>query len=114
MREGAAHEELFPLYTFCPFAAMSLPRELYYTASEVSITILQNKLLQLYRTKTFHVVNSNNINKLEVTAVSFIQVKDRSVVKTADFERCCVSPEGLQAAINDLMAGIPKARSFVR
>ncbi|CAI8033192.1 Phosphoacetylglucosamine mutase [Geodia barretti] len=41
-------------------------------------------------------------------------VKDRMVVKTTDFERNCVSPEGLQEAIDTLVASKPRARSFVR
>ena len=36
------------------------------------------------------------------------------MVKTADFERQCVSPAGLQDAINVLVASTPRGRSFVR
>ena len=36
------------------------------------------------------------------------------VVKTADYERECVSPEGLQAAIDSLVASTAQGRSFVR
>lgn len=43
-----------------------------------------------------------------------LQVKDRMVVKTADYERKCVSPIGLQDAIDILVAERPHGRSFVR
>lgn len=43
-----------------------------------------------------------------------LQVKDRMVVKTEDFERKCVSPTGLQDAIDVLVAEKPNGRSFVR
>lgn len=43
-----------------------------------------------------------------------LQVKDRMVVKTTDFERKCVSPVGLQYAIDVLVAGKAHGRSFVR
>jgi phosphoacetylglucosamine mutase len=43
-----------------------------------------------------------------------VKVKDRMVVKTTDFERHCLSPEGLQDAIDILVASKPCARSFVR
>ena len=36
------------------------------------------------------------------------------VVKTTDFERRCVRPEGLQTAIDALVASKPSGRSFVR
>lgn len=36
------------------------------------------------------------------------------VVKTTDFERKCVSPEGLQREIDCLVAQFSKGRSFVR
>ena len=42
------------------------------------------------------------------------QVKDRAQVRTADFERQCVSPVGLQSEIDKLVAQFPKGRSFVR
>ena len=43
-----------------------------------------------------------------------VTVKDRMVVKTADFERMCTAPEGLQLEINNLISKVPKGRSFVR
>lgn len=46
--------------------------------------------------------------------VSVHQVKDRMVVETTDFERQCVSPSGLQEAIDSLVTSTPKGRSFVR
>ena len=47
-------------------------------------------------------------------SINQLQVKDRMVVKTADFERQCVSPVGLQDAINTLVASRKNGRSFVR
>jgi len=46
--------------------------------------------------------------------VSAHQVKDRMAVETTDFERRCVSPPGLQEAIDSLVTSTPKGRSFVR
>lgn len=43
-----------------------------------------------------------------------VSVKDRSVITTTDAERICVTPDGLQAAINALVQQYPCARSFVR
>lgn len=43
-----------------------------------------------------------------------VMVKDRMVVKTADFERICTAPEGLQLEINKHVSKISKGRSFVR
>ncbi|GLV34248.1 nesthocker [Carabus blaptoides fortunei] len=43
-----------------------------------------------------------------------VTVKDRNVIKTTNAERTCVEPEGLQAAIDTLVARYPKGRSFVR
>lgn len=43
-----------------------------------------------------------------------VMVKDRMVVKTADFERICTAPEGLQLEIEKLVSKISKGRSFVR
>lgn len=45
---------------------------------------------------------------------NILQVKDRMVVKTTDFERKCVNPIGLQAAVDVLVANKPHGRSFVR
>lgn len=42
------------------------------------------------------------------------QVLDRTMVKTTDAERVCVSPPGLQAAIDKLVVTFSKGRSFVR
>lgn len=41
-------------------------------------------------------------------------MQDRNVIKTTNAERTCVEPEGLQAAIDTLVASYPKGRSFVR
>ncbi|XP_065088319.1 phosphoacetylglucosamine mutase [Ochlerotatus camptorhynchus] len=43
-----------------------------------------------------------------------IKVEDRSVITTTDAERVCVTPEGLQDAINEIVAKYNKGRSFVR
>lgn len=43
-----------------------------------------------------------------------VKVLDRTVVKTTDAERVCVSPPGLQAAIDKLVVTFSKGRSFVR
>ena len=46
--------------------------------------------------------------------ISHIQIFDRSVVTTTDVERKCVTPLGLQAAIDKLVAQVNCGRSFVR
>jgi len=43
-----------------------------------------------------------------------VSVQDRNVVTTADAERRCVTPAGLQAEIEALAAGQPLGRAFVR
>lgn len=43
-----------------------------------------------------------------------VKVKDRVAVKTADSERQCISPAGLQDAIDALVASKSRGRSFVR
>jgi len=43
-----------------------------------------------------------------------VAVKDRFIFETADAERRCVQPEGLQAEIDKLVAGVPLGRAFVR
>ncbi|MCL4127857.1 UNVERIFIED_CONTAM: hypothetical protein GTU68_000984 [Idotea baltica] len=43
-----------------------------------------------------------------------VTVKDRSVITTTDAERCCVTPLGLQDALNSLVGQYPRGRSFVR
>ncbi len=43
-----------------------------------------------------------------------VSVTDRSVVKTTDFERRCVSPVGLQDEIDGLVQKTPCGRSFIR
>ncbi len=43
-----------------------------------------------------------------------VQVKDRMVVKTTDFDRKCTSPEGLQEQIDALVFQETGGRSFVR
>jgi len=43
-----------------------------------------------------------------------VAVKDRTVVKTANAERTCTSPKGLQGAIDELVAKVQDGRSFVR
>ncbi|CAG9118744.1 unnamed protein product [Plutella xylostella] len=43
-----------------------------------------------------------------------LSVKDRNVVTTADADRQCTSPEGLQSRIDELVATVPSGRSFVR
>lgn len=40
--------------------------------------------------------------------------QDRRVITTTDAERICVTPEGLQGEINDLVSKYSKARAFVR
>lgn len=43
-----------------------------------------------------------------------VTVKDRMIVQTTDFERVCVSPEGLQAEIEKLVDTGSQERAFVR
>eukprot|EP00049_Salpingoeca_infusionum_P007283 m.118235 g.118235 ORF g.118235 m.118235 type:complete len:533 (+) comp13650_c1_seq1:129-1727(+) len=43
-----------------------------------------------------------------------VKIQDRSVVQTANAERECTAPEGLQAAIDALVAKVENGRSFVR
>lgn len=43
-----------------------------------------------------------------------IKVADRAVVTVTDAERQCVTPVGLQAEINRVVANYPQGRSFVR
>ncbi|KAK6186351.1 hypothetical protein SNE40_008402 [Patella caerulea] len=43
-----------------------------------------------------------------------VKVKDRNVISTTDAERKVVTPDGLQAAIDTIVTGYTKGRSFVR
>lgn len=43
-----------------------------------------------------------------------VRVRDRNVIATADAERKCVAPKGLQEKIDELTALYSKGRSFVR
>ncbi|EDW70507.1 phosphoacetylglucosamine mutase [Drosophila virilis] len=43
-----------------------------------------------------------------------IQVQDRNVIETADAERVCVKPEGLQEEINKVVSNYKRGRAFVR
>merc|ERR1712139_621818 len=43
-----------------------------------------------------------------------VAVADRGAFETTDAERKCVKPEGLQAALDALVAKAPKGRAFVR
>lgn len=43
-----------------------------------------------------------------------IHVADRNVITTTDAERKVVTPDGLQAGIDELVAKYPRGRSFVR
>ncbi|XP_063240207.1 phosphoacetylglucosamine mutase isoform X2 [Bacillus rossius redtenbacheri] len=43
-----------------------------------------------------------------------VTVQDRRVVQTTDAERVCVSPEGLQSKIDELVAKFERGRAFVR
>lgn len=43
-----------------------------------------------------------------------ISVADRSIITTTDAERKVVTPEGLQAGIDEIVAKYPNGRSFVR
>lgn len=43
-----------------------------------------------------------------------VSVEDRNVIKTADAERKCVSPLGLQDKIDQLAGKYQNGRSFVR
>lgn len=46
--------------------------------------------------------------------LSTLLVEDRSIVTTTNAETCCVTPEGLQAAIDSEVAKYPQGRAFVR
>ena len=43
-----------------------------------------------------------------------VKVEDRNAVKTADAERLCIKPDGLQQQIDDLVKQYSRGRSFVR
>lgn len=43
-----------------------------------------------------------------------VVVADRSAFETTNAERTCIKPEGLQAAIDDVVKGFQRGRSFVR
>jgi len=43
-----------------------------------------------------------------------LKVADRNIITTADAERVCKTPEGLQEAIDALVAAVPRGRAFVR
>ncbi|XP_045455505.1 phosphoacetylglucosamine mutase [Melitaea cinxia] len=43
-----------------------------------------------------------------------VTVQDRNAISTADAERQCTAPEGLQTKINELVSQYPSGRSFVR
>lgn len=43
-----------------------------------------------------------------------VKVKDRSVITTTDADRKCVTPEGLQTRIDELVSQYSKGRCFVR
>lgn len=43
-----------------------------------------------------------------------VKVADRRLITTTDAERVCVTPEGLQAAIDQTVSKYPAGRSFVR
>ncbi|XP_004933071.1 phosphoacetylglucosamine mutase [Bombyx mori] len=43
-----------------------------------------------------------------------VTVQDRNVISTADAERVCTSPEGLQTRIDELVAAYADGRAFVR
>lgn len=43
-----------------------------------------------------------------------VVVADRGAFETSNAERTCVKPEGLQAAIDGLVASVPSGRAFVR
>ncbi|KAK7068681.1 Phosphoglucomutase-3 [Halocaridina rubra] len=43
-----------------------------------------------------------------------VTVADRTVITTTDAERVCVTPEGLQNSINEMVKAYPQGRSFVR
>ncbi|KAG2426457.1 hypothetical protein HXX76_011688 [Chlamydomonas incerta] len=43
-----------------------------------------------------------------------LKVADRNSITTADAERVCVSPAGLQEAINAIVAKVPQGRAFAR
>lgn len=46
--------------------------------------------------------------------LSKVTIKDRNTIKTADADRKCTSPEGLQEAIDKIVKEYPSGRSFVR
>ena len=43
-----------------------------------------------------------------------VLVGDRNVIETADAERKCVKPEGLQEQLDQVVLNFPDGRSFVR
>ena len=43
-----------------------------------------------------------------------LKVADRAAITTADAERRCVTPAGLQAAIDGVVAKVPRGRAFAR
>lgn len=43
-----------------------------------------------------------------------VKVHDKSVIKTANAERQCISPEGLQDEIDKVVSQYNRGRSFVR
>ncbi|GBP94386.1 Phosphoacetylglucosamine mutase [Eumeta japonica] len=43
-----------------------------------------------------------------------VKVKDRNVITTTDAERICVTPVGLQEAINETVTNYKRGRAFVR
>ena len=43
-----------------------------------------------------------------------MQVADRQVIQTTNAERTATSPEGLQAAIDNLVSQVARGRAFVR
>ncbi|CAH1396566.1 unnamed protein product [Nezara viridula] len=46
--------------------------------------------------------------------LSKVTITDRNTIKTADADRKCTSPEGLQEAIDKIVKDYPSGRSFVR
>ena len=43
-----------------------------------------------------------------------VRIADRNVIQTADAERVCIKPDGLQNAVNEIVAKFKDGRSFVR
>lgn len=43
-----------------------------------------------------------------------VKVEDRTIIKCNEDETQCVAPETIQPLINQIVAKIPKGRSFVR